>query len=388
MADGSDSVIEIFGSGNDANFHAQEVDGNVATVDLGKTDGILFGGENRLGAALEAAIDHIDDLLLRVAVVIRVSFAVDDVGAKSAQAVFETFGRGDAGDGRDIEVDEPLEIVAFAGKDVLQIQRMVSALDDFGCLIELPDGAAEPVGAVLAGFGDKDIAGAFEVGDRLAERATREQVVIAERVVAVDEADVQPAFQGEVLEAVVEQERVAAEALDGVPAGFDAILVDQHHNVFEIGGEHVGFIAGLFAVEQQRLSVGDYFGRDFVFLEHDLGDNPLPERTWCALVAARKNCDAAARLLQGARKDFDNRRFTGPANREIANADNLTTECMIPENTVLPEQEPELDGRRVNAGQALKKRAGQPRAEVTAASKDDVEHVLLDNFSPLPHVWP
>src|SRR5580704_9222472 len=127
----------------------------------------------------------------------------------------------------------------------------MGTLDAFSLGVELTNFIAQLPGAEFAGFGDKNVIGAFEIGDRLAQRATREEIMVAERIVAVDQADIEPAFEGEVLKTVVEKERVATILGEGVATAFDAILVDKHHHVFEIGSEHVWLVAGLPTVKQQ-----------------------------------------------------------------------------------------------------------------------------------------
>src|SRR5260221_5177272 len=226
-----DSVIKVLCAGDDANFHPQVVDGNIAAVNLWKSDRILFGGENRARTAFEAAVDHIDDRLLRVTMVVRIPFGVNDVGAQAAEPVLETFRDGDAGNGGDLETLQRLQRTAFARENILQVERLVGALDDFGLLIELADRLAEFLCAKLTRFRDEDVISALEIGNRLAQGPAGQEIVIAERVVAVDEADIETALERQVLEAIVEQERVAAELGDGVTATLDAVLVDQDDNV-------------------------------------------------------------------------------------------------------------------------------------------------------------
>src|SRR5260221_3811292 len=94
MADFSDGVIEVLRACNDFDFDAQEQNRNVAAVDFGETNGVLFGGEDGGGAALEAAVDHVDDFLLRVTVMVGVAAGGDDgcvAGAPGSPAKFWEF---------------------------------------------------------------------------------------------------------------------------------------------------------------------------------------------------------------------------------------------------------------------------------------------------------
>ena len=338
-----------------------------------------------MGAAFDAAVDHVEDFLLGVAMVVGVAFGVDDVGAEASEALLEALGDGDAGDGADVEVLEDVEGMVVAGEDVNEVEGLVGALDDFGGGVELPDGGDEFFGAEFVAFCDEDVVGAFEVGDGLAEGAAGEEVVVAEGAVAVDEADVEAAFEGEVLEAVVEEKCVAAEAGDGVPARFDAVFVHEDDDVFEVGGKHVGFVAGLGAVEEEGAAVGDDAGWDGVFLECDFGDDALPEGAGGAFVTTGEDGDAAAGFLEGAGEDFDDGGLAGAADGEVADADDLAAECVVAEDAVFPEVETELDGKLINLREAEEENTSDPRTEVAASFKDDVEYVLLDIFCPPPH---
>ena len=60
----------------------------------------------------------------------------------------------------------------------------------------------------------------------------------------IDQNDVEAVTKAEILESVVENEGVAVELTDGVLPAFDAVFVDDHGNVLETGGEHVGRIPG------------------------------------------------------------------------------------------------------------------------------------------------
>src|SRR5882672_227493 len=92
MADPGDSVIKVLCAGDNANFHPQVINGNIATVNLWKADRVLLRGENGARAALEAAVDHIDNLLLRITMVVRIALGVNDVRSQTTEAVFEAFG--------------------------------------------------------------------------------------------------------------------------------------------------------------------------------------------------------------------------------------------------------------------------------------------------------
>src|SRR5579859_540280 len=141
--------------------------------------------------------------------------------------------------------------MAFTRENVLQVEWLMGALDDLRLGVELANFVAKLPRAELAGLGDENIVGAFEIGNRFAQRATGKEIMVAKGIVAVDQADIEATFEGEVLKAVVEQQRVATIFGDGVTTAFDTILVNEHHHILQIRGEHIRFVTGLSTVEEQ-----------------------------------------------------------------------------------------------------------------------------------------
>ena len=93
---------------------------------------------------------------------------------------------------------------------------------------------------------------------RLAQGASRQEMLIAKRLLAVNQNDVlAPAGQAPVLEPVVQQKGVAPEILDGVASAFHPVLVHQHDNVLEVGSEHVRLVSGRVGIQQERYAIRD-----------------------------------------------------------------------------------------------------------------------------------
>src|SRR5208282_1318983 len=92
MADFADGIVKVLCATDNADLDSKVIDGNIATVDLGKADGVLFRGQDGRGTAFETAVDHVDDFLLRVAVGVGVARGVDYIGAEGAQALLKAFG--------------------------------------------------------------------------------------------------------------------------------------------------------------------------------------------------------------------------------------------------------------------------------------------------------
>jgi hypothetical protein len=74
--------------------------------------------------------------------------------------------------------------------------------------------------------------------------------LVAERVLSVDEEEIEAVAEAEVLEAVIEEEGVGLVVADGVAGGFDAVGVDKDGDAWEVAGEHEGLVAGLSGIEE------------------------------------------------------------------------------------------------------------------------------------------
>src|ERR1051325_2545017 len=82
-----DGIVKVFGALDDLDFDAEEINGDVYPVELGETHGIFFRGNDRLGLTFLAAIDHVQQFLLRVSMVIGVLLAVHHLGSLSSQTL-------------------------------------------------------------------------------------------------------------------------------------------------------------------------------------------------------------------------------------------------------------------------------------------------------------
>src|SRR5262245_32231146 len=65
-----DAVVKIFGAAQDFDLDPHEIDGQIASVELGKPDGVLLRGDNGVRLAFFAAVDHVQYLLLAEPVMI------------------------------------------------------------------------------------------------------------------------------------------------------------------------------------------------------------------------------------------------------------------------------------------------------------------------------
>src|ERR1043165_3244478 len=110
---------------------------------------------------------------------------------------------------------------------------------------------------------------------------------VAERLLIIDQHNVAAtAKEFPILKTVVEQQDIAAEFLDRVAAGFDAVFIDEDNDVAKIGSEHVGFVAGSFGIEQERFAVGNNAGRRAIVSEQNFVHQTRGERRRLGTIAA------------------------------------------------------------------------------------------------------
>src|SRR5690606_10843434 len=113
-------------------------------------------------------------------------------------------------------------------EDVLQIHGPVAAFEN-GRAAGVFAGAGDELPVVGGGaFGEKDVAGAAQAAWRFAQGAARQQVFVAERGLPVHEDDVHAPSQAQVLQSVVENERVRLQHAHGVTARVHAVAVHHH----------------------------------------------------------------------------------------------------------------------------------------------------------------
>src|ERR1022692_1672686 len=92
---------------------------------------------------------------MAVAVMVSVALGVSEVCAQGHEAFLKTFRDRDAGNGADGEALQCFQRMALTGEHILQIQRLVGALDDFSLIVELANGLAQLFCAEFARFGDE-----------------------------------------------------------------------------------------------------------------------------------------------------------------------------------------------------------------------------------------
>src|SRR5690349_20128902 len=124
-------MLPRFVSAKDEDFHAKEIDGNFRGREPRETDCVFFRRYNHVHVAAQAAIDKALQFAFGITVMVSEALRQFDLGAEFAQAVLKTFRRGDATERADVGVVEAAERDLLPGVDVLKIERLVRALDDF-----------------------------------------------------------------------------------------------------------------------------------------------------------------------------------------------------------------------------------------------------------------
>ena len=150
------------------------------------------------------------------------------------QRRLERLRRGDGAERRDIGAPEGFERLVCPGEHLLQMPGPVRAFDDLGRAVVAAD-ARDERGVVAPSLLVMKICVARRrLPGRFAQRAARQEVLVAERGLPVDQHEVQPVLEVQVLQAVVEDERVRAEMFDRVPPGLDAVLVHEHDDAGQV----------------------------------------------------------------------------------------------------------------------------------------------------------
>ena len=318
---GADDGFEGLGFVEQGDFDAEKENGNIAGGKGGEADGIFFGGDEGKAATGAGAGEGVFDFRNGEAMVVGKGALVDDFGAETDQSLHEAFGHGDAGDGADAEATQVGERETFSGEKIFEVKGVMATGVDRGVAIVATNLFFE-FGVIFArAFGEQDEIGPAEGIGGFAQDTAGKDVLIAERVLAVDEEEIEAVAEAEILEAVVEEESVGLVVADGVAGGFDAIGIDEDGDAGEIAGEHEGFVAGLGGIEQDRFSVGDHAGRGRGPAGEKFIGQAGEEGFGYGFVTATEDGDATSGFEEGAGEFFHHGGFAGTADGEVADAD-------------------------------------------------------------------
>ena len=271
-ADFAHAVLKIFCAAENFYFHTDEINRQIAPINFWKTHGIFLRRNDRICLLLFAAIDDVQNLLLRETMVIGEFSGVNQISAETDKALFKAFRLRDAAERRNFAAFKIIGAEALGSEEVFEIERVVNAFDDAGLGIIFLNDLSQLSGIAVA-FRDKNGVSASKVGRRFAQGAAGKKIFVSERLLAINEDDVLPAAaQFPILKSIVQQQGVAAEFFDSIAPAFHAVFVHEHDHILEVGGEHVRFVAGHFRIEQKRFAIRDDARRSCVVPKEDLVD--------------------------------------------------------------------------------------------------------------------
>src|SRR3954463_2542897 len=81
----ADAVVEVGGAFEDFDFDAHEENAEVASIQFGETDRVFLSRDDQVGLAFLAAVDDVENFLLRKAVMIGEAFGVNEFATEPDQ---------------------------------------------------------------------------------------------------------------------------------------------------------------------------------------------------------------------------------------------------------------------------------------------------------------
>jgi DNA transposition AAA+ family ATPase len=80
-------------------------------------------------------------------------------------------------------------------------------------------------------------------------------MLVAERILTIDEEEIESVAEAEVLEAIVQEKGIGLVVPDGMASRFDPVRIHQDGHARKIACEHEGLVPGLGGIEKDRFSV-------------------------------------------------------------------------------------------------------------------------------------
>ena len=301
------------------------------------------------------------------------------VGAQGAQGVFKTFRTCDAAEARHPFPPEGLQRKAFPREHIFQIPGAVVAHDDVRHGIVLPDGGDQLILWLSAAFGQNDVTGARQTAPGFPQGAAREHGSGAKGRAAIHQHDIQFMRQFQILHAVVQQQGVAPQVLNGEDAGLDAVFIHQHRHAVQIFGEHERFISGMQGAQVARFPVAGDFGK--IFRQPAVLVSPfLRLIQLCAFVAACQDGYFTAAEGEGAGQQFHHRGFSGSSHGDVAHADHQHSQPGLPGDAGMKQIQPCQNHQPEQPGGTAQDHAHHGGAESLGTAEDDFRPPLFKFF--------
>jgi len=372
-------------SAQNVDFHAEKQHGDSRFVDLRKTHGVFLGRNQGIKRAPVTPLEETQDFFFGEPVVVGERLGDFHNSSQRPHALLETFRPGNAAHGSDMPALEMVEREPLSCFDILPVAGAMGALDDGGCAVEAAQAGQQVMVGFRSAFGDNDVGGAAEVGRRFSQRAPGQQAFVTERRLLVDKDDVQAVAETLILQTIVQEKDVAVEVLQGVPAAFDAILVDQDANAGKVFRQHVRFVAGPPGIKQDLAAVRDDAGREKIGLSEKTLMQALGERTGDTFVTTAENSHPASSLVQFTGQHLGHGSFASAAHREIADTDHRATQFLRPDETTAVKGQPRLNGPRVSQGEKAEENLQRIGPTTFTALENNIDGIALETFEKDAH---
>ena len=253
------------------------------------------------------------------------------------------------------------------------------AHDDVRHGIVLPDGGDQLILWLSAAFGQNDVTGARQTAPGFPQGAAREHGSGAKGRAAIHQHDIQFMRQFQILHAVVQQQGVAPQVLNGEDAGLDAVFVHQHRHAVQIFGEHERFISGMQGAQVARFPVAGDFGK--IFRQPAVLVSPfLRLIQLCAFVAACQDGYFTAAEGEGAGQQFHHRGFSGSSHSDVAHADHQHSQPGLPGDAGMKQIQPCQNHQPEQPGGTAQDHAHHGGAESLGTAEDDFRPPLFKFF--------
>ena len=208
-------------------------------------------------------------------------------------------------------------------------------------------------------------------------------MLIAKRILSIDEEEVKAIAEAEVLETIIEKKGVGPIVADGVAGAFDSVGIDEHGDTGKITGEHEGLVSCLGGIEEDRFSVGNNAGRRGNPAWKKLIGQAGEERFGSAFVATTEDGDAAACFVERAGQFLDDGSFAGAPYGEIADTDDHDADGVSAKDSILVEAGTQTHDACVNRSEEEKERFKERCAASSRTIEDDIGGKLFERFESL-----
>ena len=125
-----------------------------------------------------------------------------------------------------------------------------------GCMpVMATDGFFNLLVIFAVAFGQKNEIGPTQGIGGLSQDSPWKHMLVAERILTVDEEEIESVAEPEVLESIVQKKGIGLVMADGMAGRFDPVGIHQDGHAGKVACEHEGLVPGLGGIEKDRFSV-------------------------------------------------------------------------------------------------------------------------------------